>query len=148
MVWYKVGAIDEPLAKSGIAHFLEHLMFKGTDKIDEGEFSKTISKMGGQDNAMTSWDFTAYYQKIHKKFLPNVMEMEADRMVNLKLSENAVTTERKVILEERGSVVVEANPQQMFMEEMYTNLFKNHPYNTIYHRLATRDGNPESSRRS
>jgi zinc protease len=85
--------------------------------------------MGGQDNAMTSSDFTAYYQQVHKKFLPNVMEMEADRMVNLVLSENAVATERKVILEERSSVI-DSNPQRLFMEEMYSNLFRNHPYKT------------------
>jgi zinc protease len=127
MVWYKVGAMDEPLAKSGLAHFLEHLMFKGTDSIAEGEFSKIIARHGGQDNAFTSWDFTAYYQKIAASQLPMVMAMEADRMQNLKLSEKAFRTEKQVILEERRSVV-ENNPSRLFGEQLNATLFLNHPY--------------------
>src|SRR6266850_5264538 len=84
-VWYRVGSADEPAGVSGIAHFLEHLMFKSTDKIESGSFSKTIARMGGQDNAFTSHDVTGYYQRIAKNRLKTVMEMEADRMVNLKL---------------------------------------------------------------
>ncbi|MFX5005252.1 insulinase family protein, partial [Acinetobacter baumannii] len=80
-VWYRVGSADEPAGVSGIAHFLEHLMFKSTDKIPSGEFSKIVSRLGGQDNAFTSHDMTAYYQRISKDRLPKMMEMEADRMV-------------------------------------------------------------------
>ena len=86
-VWYRVGAADEPAGVSGIAHFLEHLMFKSTDKIASGEFSKTISRLGGQDNAFTTHDYTGYFQRISKDRLKTVMEMEADRMVNLKLDD-------------------------------------------------------------
>ena len=100
MVWYRVGGADEPQGKSGIAHFLEHLMFKGTDKIPPGEFSKIVAP-GGQDNAFTARDITSYFQRVAKEKLPQVMEMEADRMANLKLDKKEVTTERKVILEER-----------------------------------------------
>ena len=82
-VWYRVGSADEPPGVSGIAHFLEHLMFKSTDKIAIGEFSKTISRLGGQDNAFTTHDYTGYFQRISKDRLKTVMEMEADRMVNL-----------------------------------------------------------------
>ena len=109
MVWYRVGASDEPPGSSGIAHFLEHLMFKETDKIATGEFSKIISRLGGQDNAFTSHDATAYFQRISKDRLRKVMEMEADRMQNLKLAEKEVLTERDVILEERRSRI-ENNP--------------------------------------
>ncbi|WP_333835393.1 M16 family metallopeptidase, partial [Rubrimonas sp.] len=102
MVWYRVGAADEPAGKSGIAHFLEHLMFKGTETIPEGAFSKLVAEQGGQDNAFTARDYTAYFQRIAADRLEAVMRMEADRMRNLVLSENAVATERDVILEERS----------------------------------------------
>ena len=129
MVWYKVGAIDEPATKSGLAHFLEHLMFKGTEKIAEGDFSKIVARKGGQDNAFTSWDYTAYYQQMPAKYLPLVMEMEADRMQNLKISRTAFETEKKVILEERSSVV-ESNMVRLFGEQLHASLYLNHPYNT------------------
>ena len=105
MVWYKVGAADEPPGSSGIAHFLEHLMFKGTDKIPTGAFSKIVAKNGGEDNAFTNHDVTAYFQRVAKDRLPLVMSMEADRMENLRLTEEDVATERDVILEERRSRV-------------------------------------------
>ena len=105
MVWYKVGAADEPPGSSGIAHFLEHLMFKGTDTIPPGQFSKIVAKNGGEDNAFTNHDVTAYFQRVAKDRLPTVMAMEADRMANLRLSEEDVATERNVILEERRSRV-------------------------------------------
>ena len=105
MVWYKVGGADEPPGKSGIAHFLEHLMFKGTDKVPAGEFSKIVARLGGQDNAFTAQDITAYFQRVAKEKLPQVMGMEADRMANLRLDEKEVLTERKVIREERRSRV-------------------------------------------
>ena len=105
MVWYRVGGSDEPPGKSGIAHFLEHLMFKGTEKIAASQFSKIVAKNGGQDNAFTTQDVTAYHQNVAKDRLPLVMEMEADRMTGLRLTENDITTERDVILEERRSRV-------------------------------------------
>ncbi len=127
MVWYRVGAADEPPGVSGIAHFLEHLMFKSTDKIPTGEFSKIVSRLGGQDNAFTAQDVTAYFQRVSKDRLPRVMEMEADRMVNLKLDEKEVLTERDVILEERRSRV-ENNPNAILDEQMSAALYLAHPY--------------------
>ncbi len=127
MVWYKVGAADEPPGSSGIAHFLEHLMFKGTDLIPTGQFSKTIAKNGGEDNAFTNHDVTAYFQRVAKDRLPKVMEMEADRMANLRLSENDVATERKVILEERRTRV-DNDPGSILPEQMMAALYTNHPY--------------------
>jgi len=127
MVWYRVGAADEPAGVSGIAHFLEHLMFKSTDKIASGDFSKIVSRLGGQDNAFTSQDATAYFQRIAKDRLEQVMQMEADRMVNLKLTEEEVLTERDVILEERRSRV-ENNPQAILDEQMNATLYYSHPY--------------------
>lgn len=127
MVWYRVGAADEPPGVSGIAHFLEHLMFKGTDTIPEGEFSKIVAENGGQDNAFTARDYTAYFQRIAADRLETVMRMEADRMANLVLSENAVATERDVILEER-SQRTDNDPSSLFSEHMAAALFMNHPY--------------------
>ena len=127
MVWYRVGGADEPVGKSGIAHFLEHLMFKATDKLPSGEFSKIVSRLGGNDNAFTSHDATAYFQRVAKERLGQVMSMEADRMVNLKLAENEVLTERDVILEERRSRV-ENNPSAILDEQMRAALFRNHRY--------------------
>lgn len=127
MVWYKVGAADEPPGSSGIAHFLEHLMFKGTDLIPTGQFSKTIAKNGGEDNAFTNHDVTAYFQRVAKDRLPKVMEMEADRMANLRLSEEDVAMERKVILEERRSRV-DNDPGSILQEQMMAALYTHHPY--------------------
>ncbi len=129
MVWYKVGGADEPKGKSGIAHFLEHLMFKGTDKIPAGEFSKIVARLGGQDNAFTAQDITAYFQRIAKEKLPQVMEMELDRMANLRLDEKEVLTERKVILEERRSRV-DNDPSSLLQEQMMAALYTAHPYHT------------------
>lgn len=126
-IWYRVGSADEPAGTSGIAHFLEHLMFKSTDKIESGSFSKMIARMGGQDNAFTSHDVTGYYQRIAKDRLKTVMEMEADRMVNLKLTEKEVGTEREVIIEERRSRT-ENNPSSILSEQMSAALYQNHPY--------------------
>ena len=128
MVWYRAGAADEPPGVSGIAHFLEHLMFKSTDKIPNGEFSKIIARLGGQDNAFTGQDVTAYHQRIAKDRLPTVMEMEADRMVNLRLDEKEVLTERNVILEERRSRT-DNNPSALLDEQMNAMLYLSHPYN-------------------
>jgi zinc protease len=127
MVWYRVGAADEPKGVSGIAHFLEHLMFKSTDKIPMGEFSKIVAKLGGQDNAFTAHDVTSYFQRISKDRLETVMGMEADRMVNLKLTEKEVLTERDVILEERRSRI-ENSPAAILDEQMSAMLYYSHPY--------------------
>jgi zinc protease len=127
MIWYKVGAADEPRGSSGIAHFLEHLMFKGTDAIPPGQFSKIVARNGGEDNAFTNHDVTAYFQRVAKDRLPTVMAMEADRMANLRLSEEDVTTERNVILEERRSRV-DNDPSSILQEQMMAALYANHPY--------------------
>ncbi|MBX2854226.1 MAG: insulinase family protein [Rhodobacteraceae bacterium] len=127
MVWYRVGAADEPPGRSGIAHFLEHLMFKGTDEIPPGEFSKIIAANGGQDNAFTSNDYTAYFQRIAKDRLDLVMKMEADRMRDLVLDEESVVTERAVVIEERNSRT-DNDPQSQFYEQFNATLYKNHPY--------------------
>ena len=127
MVWYKVGAADEPKGVSGIAHFLEHLMFKSTDKIAVGDFSKIISKLGGQDNAFTGQDVTAYHQRIAKEQLATLMEMEADRMTHLRLTNDEVATERQVIIEERRSRI-ENNPGARLDEQMNAALYLSHPY--------------------
>lgn len=129
MVWYRVGAADEPKGASGIAHFLEHLMFKSTEKIAVGEFSKIVARMGGQDNAFTSQDATAYFQRIAKDRLGDVMAMEADRMANLRLTEKEVLTERDVIMEERRSRV-DNDPRSILNEQMDAALYYSHPYGT------------------
>lgn len=100
MVWYRVGAGDETPGKTGLAHFLEHLMFKGTAKIAPGQFSRIVARNGGQDNAFTNYDFTAYFQAIARDRLPLVMEMEADRMTGLRLTDKEVLPERDVVIEE------------------------------------------------
>lgn len=127
MVWYNVGAADEPPGKSGIAHYLEHLMFKGTDEIPEGAFSKIIAENGGQDNAFTSVDYTGYYQSIASDRLDLVMRMEADRMVDLRLTEAVALPERDVVLEERNQRT-ENDPGALFSEQMEAALYLNHPY--------------------
>jgi zinc protease len=127
MIWYRVGAADEPRGSSGIAHFLEHLMFKGTDLIPAAQFSKIVARNGGEDNAFTNHDVTAYFQRVAKDRLPTVMEMEADRMANLRLTEEDVATERDVILEERRSRV-DNDPGSILQEQMMAALYAKHPY--------------------
>ncbi len=127
MAWYKVGATEEFAGKTGLAHFLEHLMFKGTDKVPSGEFSKIVSRNGGQDNAFTSSDYTAYFQQVSADKLPLVMEMEADRMVNLKIAEDEVNSERDVVIEERRTRT-ENSPPALFREQMDAVQFLSHPY--------------------
>ena len=129
MVWYRVGAADEPALKSGIAHFLEHLMFKGTDDLEPGEFSAVVEANGGRDNAFTSWDYTGYFQRVASDRLDLMMQMEADRMTDLLLSEEEWRPERDVILNERGQVV-ESQPGRVFNEAMLAALYKAHPYGT------------------
>ncbi len=127
MVWYRIGSADEAAGHSGIAHFLEHLMFKGTEKLAPGEFSATVEAQGGTDNAFTSWDYTAYFQRVAADRLPLMMEMEADRMRNLRLPEADVLTERDVILEERAQRT-DSSPDALLGEQMRAAQFKNSRY--------------------
>ena len=127
MVWYRVGSADEGPGETGIAHFLEHLMFKGTKKRKPGEFSQIVARNGGQENAFTSTDYTAYFQTIAADRLEMVMEMEADRMTNLVITDKEVEPERLVVLEERRSRV-DNNPGAILGEHINGALFLNHPY--------------------
>jgi len=115
MIWYKVGSADEQPGKSGIAHFLEHLMFKGTPSVPPGEFSKIVARSGGRDNAFTSYDYTAYHQTVAADQLDMIMRMEADRMSNLIVAEQELLPERDVVLEERRQVV-ESRPAALLDE--------------------------------
>jgi zinc protease len=127
MIWYRVGAADEPAGKSGIAHFLEHLMFKGTEKNPAGRFSQLLATIGGQENAFTSSDYTGYYQRVTSDRLKTVMEFEADRMTGLQLTDAVVLPERDVVLEEQNSRVAN-NPGAKLGEEVQAALYLNHPY--------------------
>jgi zinc protease len=127
MVWYRVGSADEPVGASGVAHFLEHLLFKATETLAPGEFSATVAANGGSDNAFTSFDYTAYFQRIAADRLDLMMQMESDRMNNLRLTQTDIETERQVILEER-SQRVDSNPNAIAREQMRAALFMNHRY--------------------
>lgn len=127
MVWYKIGAADEPAGHSGIAHFLEHLMFKGTDEVGPGEFSSIVEAQGGSDNAFTSWDYTAYFQRVAADRLDLMMKLEADRMRDLRLAEDDVRTERDVILEERNQRT-DSSPGALLNEQMRAAQYMNSPY--------------------
>jgi zinc protease len=127
MLWYRVGSADEVKGKSGLAHFLEHLMFKATDKIPAGEYSRIVARNGGQDNAATNYDYTNYHFRVAKDRLPLMMGMEADRMQRLKLDEAEVLPERDVVKEERRQSV-ESNPAAVLEEKVYGVLYAGHPY--------------------
>jgi zinc protease len=127
MVYYRVGSADEPAGHSGIAHFLEHLLFQGTDTLAPGELSQTVSRNGGSDNAFTSWDQTAYFQRVAADRLELMMRMESDRMRNLKLTEEDVVTERQVILEERNQRT-DSSPDSLFREQMAAAEYQNSRY--------------------
>jgi zinc protease len=129
MVWYRVGAADEPPGKSGIAHFLEHLMFRGTDSYEPGEFSQIVTRLGGEENAFTMQDATGYIQSIAVEHLDTVMALEADRMVNLRLSDPIVLAERDVIIEERHQRT-DNDPGSRLGEMMRASLYLHHPYGT------------------
>ena len=129
MIWYKVGSADEPRGKSGIAHYLEHLMFKGTKGVPGGEFSRKVAEIGGAENAFTSYDYTGYFQRVSPEALPEMMRLEADRMENLILNDETVLPERDVILEERNSRI-ENNPGAILGEAVSAALYQNHPYGT------------------
>jgi zinc protease len=126
-VWYKAGAGDEENGKTGLAHMLEHLMFKGTENIPPQEFSKIVARHGGRDNAFTSYDYTAYFQKVAKENLPKMMEIESDRMQGLTFTQKEFEPERSVVLEERRWRT-DSKPQNKFFEEMTYYHFPNHPY--------------------
>src|SRR5690349_7113135 len=127
MIWYKVGSADETPGKSGLAHFLEHLMFKGTSKHPVGEFSQTVLRVGGNENASTSVDYTNYYQRVPKEQLATMMEFEADRMTGLVLKDENVLPERDVVLEEYNMRVAN-NPDARLNEQIMAALYLNHPY--------------------
>src|SRR6516165_9071243 len=127
MVWYKVGSADETPGKSGLAHFLEHLMFKGTAKHPEGEFSKTVLKIGGNENAFTSVDYTGFFQRVPREQLAKMMDFEADRMTGLILKDENVLPERDVVLEEYNMRVAN-NPEARLNEQIMAALYLNHPY--------------------
>jgi zinc protease len=127
MIWYKVGAADETPGKSGLAHFLEHLMFKGTAKNPSGHFSQAVARLGGQENAFTSNDYTGYFQRVPSEKLKTVMEFEADRMNGLQLTDQVVLPEREVILEERNQRM-ENDPRARLGEQIDAALYLNHPY--------------------
>src|SRR5437868_3162675 len=127
MIWYKVGSADETPGKSGLAHFLEHLMFKGTSKHPVGEFSQTVLRIGGNENAFTSTDYTGYYQRVPREQLASMMEFEADRMTGLILKDENVLPERDVVLEEFNMRVAN-NPEARLIEQIIAALYLNHPY--------------------
>ena len=127
MIWYKVGSADETPGKSGLAHFLEHLMFKGTAKHPAGEFSQTVLRIGGNENAFTSLDYTGYFQRVPREQLATMMEFEADRMTGLILKDENVLPERDVVLEEFNMRVAN-NPDARLSEQMMAALYLNHPY--------------------
>jgi len=127
MVWYRVGSADEPVGASGVAHYLEHLLFKATDKLESGEFSATVAANGGSDNAFTSYDYTAYFQRVAADRLELMMDMESNRMNNLVLTERDIETERQVVLEERNQRT-ENNPNALAREQFRAALYQNHRY--------------------
>ncbi|WP_198026447.1 pitrilysin family protein [Bradyrhizobium sp. ARR65] len=127
MIWYKVGSADETPGKSGLAHFLEHLMFKGTAKHPAGEFSQTVLRIGGNENAFTSYDYTGFFQRVPRDQLAKMMEFEADRMTGLILKDENVLPERDVVLEEYNMRVAN-NPEARLNEQIMAALYLNHPY--------------------
>jgi zinc protease len=129
MLWYRAGSADEPKGSSGVAHFLEHLLFKATDKLEAGEFSSVVAANGGRDNAFTSYDYTAYFQRVAADRLELMMTMEADRMKNIRLTPENIATERDVIIEERNQRT-ENSPQALFGEQLSAAQYLNHRYGT------------------
>src|SRR5690606_38347567 len=127
MIWYRAGSMDEKDGYSGVAHALEHLMFKGTKKYRSGEFNRIVAAAGGNDNAFTSRDYTAYFQIVPKRALPKMMALEADRMQNLAFTKEEVASEIKVVMEERR-MRTEDNPHALVYEAMNATAFKAHPY--------------------
>ena len=127
MVWYRAGSMDEKDGTSGVAHALEHLMFKGTKSLRAGEFNKRVAEAGGRDNAFTSRDYTAYFQIVPKGALPEMMKLESDRMANLTLDAKQFGSEIKVVMEERR-LRTDDNPHSLVHEALNSALFQAHPY--------------------
>jgi zinc protease len=126
-IWYKAGSIDESTGTTGVAHVLEHMMFKGTKTVPAGEFSKRIAAAGGRENAFTNSDYTAYFQQLDKSKLPLAMKLESDRMHNLNLSAKEFDKEIKVVMEERR-MRTDDEPQSLMNEIMMATIFEEHPY--------------------
>ena len=126
-IWYKDGSMDERTGKTGIAHVLEHLMFKGTRTVPAGVFSRRIAAAGGRENAFTSYDYTAYFQQLHKSKLPLAMQLESDRMHNLNLTQADFSKEIKVVMEERR-MRTDDDPHALLQERMMAVIFQEHPY--------------------
>src|SRR3990167_7314253 len=126
-IWYKAGSMDERTGVTGIAHVLEHLMFKGTHTVPAGEFSKRISAAGGGENAFTSYDYTAYFQQLHKSKLPLAMQLESDRMRNLNLTAADFAKEIKVVMEERR-LRTDDSAHALLQEKMMATIYQQHPY--------------------
>ncbi len=127
MVWYRAGSMDEKDGTSGVAHALEHLMFKGTKNLKSGEFNQRVAEAGGRDNAFTSRDYTAYFQIVPKAALPEMMKLEADRMANLTLDAKEFASEIKVVMEERR-LRTDDNPTSLVHEALNSAMFQAHPY--------------------
>ncbi|MBU3542609.1 insulinase family protein [Polynucleobacter sp. MWH-Loch1C5] len=127
MVWYRAGSIDEVNGKTGVAHVLEHMMFKGTKNLKPGDFSKKVAEVGGRDNAFTSKDYTAYFQQIEKSHLPKMMALEAERLQHLRISEEEFKKEIQVVMEERR-LRTDDQAQAILYEQLLANAFVNSPY--------------------
>ena len=127
MVWYRAGSIDEVNGRTGVAHVLEHMMFKGTDKVNSGEFSRLVAAVGGRENAFTSRDYTAYFQQVEKSKLDEVMKLEADRMSNLKFDDAEFIKEIQVVMEERR-LRTEDNPSSLLYESLMATAYISSPY--------------------
>jgi zinc protease len=127
MVWYKVGAMDEVDGTSGVAHLLEHMMFKGTKRVGPGQFNKQVAAVGGRDNAFTSYDYTAYFQQVPKEALGKMMALEADRMAHLQVTDDSFKKEIEVVKEERR-LRTDDKPRSLVVEQLMATAFQAHPY--------------------
>ena len=127
MVWYRAGSMDEVNGRTGVAHVLEHMMFKGTDKVKAGEFSRLVAAVGGRENAFTSRDYTAYFQQVEKSKLDEVMKLEADRMSNLNFDDAEFLKEIQVVMEERR-LRTEDNPSSLLNESLMATAYMSSPY--------------------
>ena len=126
-IWYRAGSMDESSGTTGIAHVLEHMMFKGTKSVPPGEFSKRIAAAGGRENAFTSYDYTAYFQQLHKDKIEMAMKLESDRMQNLVLSDGEFSKEIKVVMEERR-LRTDDEPHGLLFEKLMAMAYQEHPY--------------------
>jgi zinc protease len=127
MVWYRAGSMDEVNGRTGVAHVLEHMMFKGTEKVKAGEFSRLVAAVGGRENAFTSRDYTAYFQQVEKSKLGEVIRLEADRMSNLNFDDAEFSKEIQVVMEERR-LRTEDNPSSLLNESLMATAYMSSPY--------------------